>query len=136
MKKLGMVGVALAGVLLLAGCGEASGVADAETARESATVETAAPLVAETPPTSDVSNTDALYLSYVRDNLPPETQIPDATDEQLFAAGQEACTRLEAGEPMGGMVVVEGEEPWENGYYYDSSAIINGAIQYICPGDY
>lgn len=134
MKKLGWIG-AVAGVLLLAGCSAPTGeivtttIPSAE--HPSSEAEASAPLVAEAPAAPEAD--DAAYLEYVRENLLPETQIPNATDEQLLAAGNDACTRIAGGEDAAGMVVVEGEQPWENGYYYDSIAIIGGATQFICP---
>ncbi|MEW2011413.1 DUF732 domain-containing protein [Microbacterium sp. NPDC078814] len=75
-----------------------------------------------------------MFLAYVRDNLLPETQIPNATDEQLIAAGHEACEQLESGVAAEDVRVVDGEKPHETtGYFYDSIAIRSGAVRSFCP---
>lgn len=129
MKKTAVTG-ALLGVLLLAGCAAPGGLTS-EVAPPVALEETVAPLAAEEPTAAEAG--DAAYLAYVRENLPNPTSIPNATDEQLLAAGQEACDRIAAGESTEAMVVVEGEQPWENGTYYDSATIITGASVILCP---
>lgn len=96
--------------------------------------ESAAPLVAETPSAPTMDDTDATFLEYVRDKLLPETQIPNATDEQLIAAGHDACEQLENGTKLEDVRVVDGEKPHANGAYYDTSAIMNAALVTYCPG--
>lgn len=135
MPKVTAATLAVTALMLitLTGCASAAGDAGDERTAPAAS-ESAAPLVAETPAPSDPGGDDAeqAFLDYVRENLPTPTSIPDATDEQLLTAGEDACSRLAAGEPADGMVVVDGEQPWENGYYYDSSAIVGGASRYLC----
>lgn len=120
--------------LTLSGCagGPESAPSEPVEVAESA-AETVAPLVAEEPDqlTSEDAS-DEQFLAYVRDNLLPETQVPNATDEQLIAAGRDACEQLESGVAYEDVRVVEGEQPHSNGNYYDSSAIMNGAVSYYC----
>jgi len=121
--------------LLLALTGCATTAADPSEERTAAPVatESEAPLVAETPAAPEMSDEDATFLTYVRANLLPETQIPDASDQQLIEAGKDACSQLEAGTPLESVRVVENEQPHANGNYYDTSAIMNGAIIAYCP---
>ena len=135
MKRASIAVLALA-ALLLTGCAGAADDADAEPdtiATVTQDVETPEPLVAETPDAASADDADAAFLAYVRENLPPKTTIANATDAQLLTAGGEACERLGAGEPSDQIVVVEGEQPWENGTYYDSATIITGARLSLCP---
>lgn len=74
----------------------------------------------------------APYLDYVRSHLQSDTGIRNATDEQLIAAGHEACRQLDAGVHLQDVRVVQGEKPSRSGYYMDSSAIMNGAVSFIC----
>lgn len=131
-KRTAALGVLL--VLALTGCaGAAETTADERTAPT--VTESAAPLEAETPaPDVEQANPpDVTFLAYVRDNLLPDTQIPNATDEQLIEAGWNACAQLESGTKLEDVRVVEGETPYPNGIYYDTSAIMNGAIVAYCP---
>jgi hypothetical protein len=96
--------------------------------------ETPEPLVAETPSGNETNDADAKFLTYVREHLLPETQIGHATDEQLIAAGHEACGQLESGVALEDVRVVDGETPHPStGAYYDTSAILGGAILNYCP---
>lgn len=137
MPKITAASVALTALVFLALTGCTGAVESApDEPQDTATTsveETVAPLVAESPKPTTVDNAESAFLEYVRANLLPQTQIPDATDAQLIAAGQESCVRRAAGESTDGMVVVEGEQPYENGYYYDSIPIITGAFMYLCP---
>lgn len=129
MKRSAVV-LALLAALTLTGCTAAPDTAPSEP--EDAT-ESAEPLAAETPTEAGTSEADTLFLTYVRDNLLPETQIPDASDEQLIAAGHVACEQLESGVALEAVRVVEGEQPHKNGNFYDTSAIMNGALKAYCP---
>lgn len=115
--------------------GESAGVQSRSRSVESETPETTQTESPEEP--SDDSPTDpeadAKFLEYVRDNLLPQTQIPDATDEELISAGHEACDQLDAGTALEDVRVVDGEQAHENGAFYDTSAIMNGAIVAYCP---
>lgn len=94
--------------------------------------ETPEPLVADTS-SPEASDADARFLEYVRSELLPTTQIADATDEQLIAAGHEGCEQVKAGVPLEEIRLVEGEEPSTTGYYLDTSAIFSGAQLAYCP---
>jgi hypothetical protein len=117
-------------VLTLSGCaGAAEDAGDVSPAPSAS--ESAAPLTAETP--DDPADDDEAFLAYVRENLAPATQIPDATDAQLIAAGEQACEQLESGVAHGDVRVVDGEVPNGADIYADSSAIMNGAVLTYCP---
>lgn len=92
--------------------------------------QTTAPLTAESPAVQEVS--DAAYLDMVRETLPANTQIPNATDAQLVDAGERACAELAAGTDTSTLSVIEGEQ--DNGYgaYLDSGAIISAARATLC----
>lgn len=127
-KVTGGITAAIVAVLMLTGCANT-----APTDADETPAETPAPLVAETPATAIADDADAAFLTYVREHLPTNTQIPDATDEQLIAAGQNACDQMRAGTAPGDVRVVDGEQPNDSGYYLDSSAIMNGAVTALCP---
>lgn len=137
-KRTSAASVAAAAVLLLALTGCAGGVetpsADRTAPAATSPKETAAPLVAETPAAAPSEDVDAAFVAAVRASLPPTTQIPNATDQQLIDAGHQACERLAAGEASDQMSVIEGEVAGEGGYYWDSAAIINAARTSLCLG--
>lgn len=124
--------------LTLTGCATGSeNAADERTApsasESAAPEETSAPLTAEEP-ADEADSPDAKFLEYVRGALLPETQIGNATDEQLIEAGHEACEQLAAGTALEDVRVVEGETAHPStGAYYDTSAIMGGAILNYCP---
>lgn len=120
-------------VLTLTGC---SGVAEsAEEIPAPLATESAAPLTAEIPATTDAAtdSPEKNFLDDVRRNLPRPTAIPDATDEQLLAAGLEACDLIRTGTSPGDVRLVEGEQPNGADIYADSSAIMNSALRALCP---
>lgn len=95
---------------------------------------TTPPLVAETPTPLRGEDAEAAYLLEVRSRLAKiQTQIPNATDEQLIAVAYEACERITGGESSEGMSVIEGEEISTHGYYMDSGSIITSARLTLCP---
>lgn len=63
---------------------------------EETTNTTPEPLVAETPDKS-AADADETFIKYVREELPAKTSIPNATDEQLIAAGHDACEQIASG---------------------------------------
>jgi len=94
---------------------------------------TDAPLVATTP-ASAAGGDEAAYLVKVRDLLAGiQTQIPDATDDQLVTAGRDACTRYASGENWETMSVIEGEKPNSGGRYIDTVSILTAARAFLCP---
>lgn len=120
--------IAVAAVLALTGC---SGTAGAEPeAVETTPPATSAPLTAESP--ESAPSGEAAYLEAVREALPANTVIPNATDEQLLAAGQEACEVLASGADTMTVSLIEGEPTSEAGYYNDSGAIITSASVFLC----
>lgn len=126
----------------LAACSTPTEEAQAEVAAEASNAEdvqaTPAPLVAEKP---EGSQTDAApgspeeeFLQAVRVALDPATtQIPDATDEQLLAAGADACEQIAAGTMPIEVLVIEGETPNGTGLYVDSRRIGLSANEVLCP---
>lgn len=142
MKTRIKTAVAVVAALLavtLSGCGDDSATSSEESAgvqsrSQSVETETPEPLASEVEAESETpSEADAKFLAYVRDNLLPQTQIPDASDEELISAGHEACEQLDAGTAFEDVRVVDGEQAHENGAFYDTSAIMNGAIVAYCP---
>lgn len=118
--------LALLAALALTGCaGEPGG--------SEGSMESAAPLVAETPQALVADDAEIAYLAEARDRLPAATIIPEATDEQLLAAGHEACERREAGEAGDAISLIEGEERNEGGIYLDSQALVGAAWITLCP---
>jgi hypothetical protein len=138
MPKVTAAVLAALVVVALTGCaGSAPGAGDeraAPAATESATpVESAVPLSAEAA-APEISDADTVFLAYVRKTLLPDTQIPNATDQQLIDAGHEACRQLETGVALEDVRVVEGETAHPStGAFYDTSAILSGAILSYCP---
>ncbi|MFK4789855.1 DUF732 domain-containing protein [Microbacterium sp. ZW T5_56] len=113
-----------------AGTADATPITIAEPTTEASTAtETVPPLVAETP---SAATADADYLAFVRGDLVPNTGIRNATDEQLIAAGHDACDQIWAGAAAGDLRLVEGEEPQPSGYFADSGSIVTGALNFYC----
>lgn len=127
-KVTGGTIAAIVAVLLLTGCSSTEAVGADPSASG-----TTAPLVAETPsaaPTGDAA--DAAFLAYVREHLPANTQIPNATDEQLLAAGERACEEIAAGADTLTLSLIDGEHPNGAGSYDDSAAIVVAARANLC----
>lgn len=132
MKKVtGALAVLLA--LTLTGCsGGAEEAADERPAPVAS--ESAAPLVAETPTAEpEESDAEAKFIALVGESLPANTIIPDATDEQLIAAGMEACELIRAGTDPADIRLIDGEQPNGADIYADTSAIMNSALLTLCP---
>lgn len=92
--------------------------------------ETSAPLTAESPATAPSASQD--YIESVRALLPKNTQIPNASDEQLLEAGERACDELAAGTDTLTLSLIEGETPNGAGSFDDSAAIITAAAMNLC----
>lgn len=93
--------------------------------------ESPGPLAAESP----ANDVEALFLAEARDRLTglgSATTIPNATDEQLIAAGHQACEALIAQQPFNDVSVIEGEQRVQ-GSFLDSAAIASAGILYFCP---
>lgn len=143
MHKLGYIAATGALLLALAGCSGTPATGDdaRPAAAEEQTVEpttpeptpteseTAPPLVAETP---DADTADEDYLAFVRGDLVPNTGIRNASDEQLIAAGHDACEQIREGAAAEDLRLVEGEEPQPSGYFADSGSIVTGALNFYC----
>ncbi len=93
------------------------------------------PLTAETSEAgSDSPRTpDAAFLAQVRDALPDDTTIPNATDAQLLDAAREACDQMAAGTDPSAVAVIEGEPVNGLEIHEDSAAIAILAKKTICP---
>lgn len=130
MPKITAAVLAAVLLLTLTGCASAP-----ETGAGEAVVsgESAAPLVAETPAEVSVDDAEVKFLEQVREKLPAATIIPGATDEQLLAAGTEACERRAAGESSDDITLIDGEERNEGGIFLDSQAIVGVAWTTLCP---
>lgn len=119
MKRAGgIAGLAL--LLVLTGCAAGGAGSTGESA----------PLTAESP--SAEGDGAAAFLADVRAALPDNTVIPDATDEQLLAAGETACEKLAAGDPSDQISVIEGEEKNGADLFADSSVIVTAARDSLC----
>lgn len=134
MRKPALLVVVVAALIGLAGCaGAPSDEADmaAPTVEE---VEEAAPLTAEQPAEEASADTpEAAFLEAVRETLNPEkTQIPDASDAQLLAAGNSACEQIASGVLPIEVRVIENETPNGTGLYADSRTIGHAASETIC----
>ncbi|MCW2165410.1 hypothetical protein B0I12_002565 [Microbacterium hydrothermale] len=136
MKRTALAVAAATALLLLAGCtsstttetvtvtpGAAGTYSDGDT-----TVEVQ-PLTAETPAVAD---DEAVFLDTVRAKLRPDNVIPSATDEQLLAAGEEACAEIAAGTPTDQLSVIDGEPTNALGTFSDSAVIVTAAATTIC----
>ncbi|WP_417510556.1 DUF732 domain-containing protein [Microbacterium sp.] len=132
--------IALAALIALTLTGCAGAADETPSAPQSTTQSTpsATPdsLVAETPAAEEADDASAAFVEKfheVRATMPGDSQIPNATDEQLLAAADEACSRLDAGETSDTIVLIDGEEKNGAGYYSDSAAIMVAARDSICP---
>lgn len=144
MKRITVATVAAVLLLGLTGCADTSGGAETATvsASEQGSLEaTPSASRTETPDPLSVGDTESAgegdvetaFLDEVDSRLSSiQSQIPDATEEQLLSAGHEACERLAGGESGENMTLIEGEET-TGGYYMDSSAIIIAARLTLCP---
>lgn len=126
---------ALAAVLVLTLTGCAGGADEAGDVRTAPAVsESSAPLVAEEP-SNDTDEAEAAFLDAFRAiQHTYASVIPDATDEQLLAAGYDACERLAAGEVSTDISLIDGEERnAQSEMYLDSVSIIGAAVPNLCP---
>lgn len=123
----------LLAALALTGCA-GTAAPEVDERATSAESESAAPLVAESPSPDAEVGTDEAYLAAVRDALEANggSSIPDASDEQLLAAGADACEQMRGGTELKEVRVVQGEQPTEIGYV-TSGLIAGGAAKHLCP---
>jgi hypothetical protein len=136
--KRGLIAAGAVAMLLLTGCTAqvaAEPAASSAAPSTSAATDAAAPLVAEAPTaaSSAASTPEAAFLAQVREVLPADTSIPDATDEQLLTAGEAACEQMTAGTDFSAVSVIEGEQADDLGIHQDSALIAAVARKTICP---
>lgn len=128
--------IAIAALIALTLTGCASTADETPSAPQSTPSATPDALVAETPAAGEADDAEAAFVEKfheVRATMPGDSQIPNATAEQLLTAGEEACSRLDTGESSDTIVLIDGEEKNGAGYYSDSGAIISSARQTLCP---
>lgn len=131
MKRTTLAALLAVGILLT-GC--SAGAEDDSSAAPNQASETPAPLVAEEPEAAEDSTPEAEFLVMIRDMLPEDTSIPNATDEQLVAAGEAACGQMAEGIDFSAVSVIEGEPYNEGMEMYDDSALIaSAAMHTLCP---
>lgn len=132
MRQHTLIASLAVGLIVLTGCTTALE-PEPETATQE-TVETTAPLVAESDEDAETADTpEAAFLAELRPLLDnDQTQIPDASDEQLLAAGADACTQIANGERPEDVRVIEGEKPTDLGGYQDSGRIGFVANEHLC----
>lgn len=126
MKRSAIAASAVLMVALLAGCS-----APAEPTPVDEAASPTVPLTAETPST-EAEGGDAAYLAAVREALPADTVIPNATDDQLLEAGERACKEIAAGTDVRTLSLIDGEQPNGLGTYNDSAVIIGSARASLC----
>lgn len=139
VKRTTVVAVTAAALVLLAGCSGTtrgsvtltSEPVGSPAATAAAPPTSAAPLAAQTPKAS-ADGGEAAFLAEVRAELRPDNVIPDATDAQLLAAGEEACEKLVTAEDPNTISVIADEPKNGAGYYSDSGVIITAAATTIC----
>lgn len=140
MPKITAAVAALLLVLALAGCGDDDTTASDNAARGFAASEaTGAPSDTPTPaPTATLTAEDDGFLAYVRSGQEDlagwgvDSRLPMLTDAEVIAAGHDACEQIRSGVKYEDLRLVEGEEPFTNGGYYDSSTLFNGALLNYC----
>ncbi|MFF8187741.1 hypothetical protein ACF044_10835 [Microbacterium sp. NPDC016588] len=132
--KRGLIAAGAVAMLLLTGCTATDQAASNDTGSPAAPAASEAPLVAETPTAarSEVSTPEAAFLAQVREVLPADTVIPNATDEQLLAAAAAACEQMAAGIDFSAVKVIDGEEANDLGVHRESALIAAVARKTIC----
>lgn len=141
MNRTPIAAVAAVALLLLTGCtstaqsGPATSEAIAASPTPAESAASAAPLTAEKPTdaTSAAGTPQEAFLVKIREVLPDDTSIPNATDDQLLTAAGEACAQMAAGTDSTLVSVIAGEQQDAAGYYQDSARIAAVARQTICP---
>lgn len=130
MNRVAAALVAGAIALLLAGCAAPATTA----APHHAEASTPAPLVATHAPSTPPTDPTAAYLAHLRDRIEANhlSEIAGATDDQLVAAGHEACDQLAAGTDYFDVRVVQDETPDFGGYYAGSLLITGAATMFFC----
>lgn len=143
MKRSAIAAVAAVLLLTLTGCAGATDAAPSEPQSVAqATSEAPAPAETdadETPlsvtPTTPPNTPEEKFLERVRAGL-INTELADATDEQLLATGALACEQLADGVNYKDVHVIDGEQRGESGWYPYSSAFTVRGGMYLCPDVY
>ena len=128
-QMIGLVAATAATLLLLTGC---ASTAAPDVSASKPVAEDVAPLVAATPDEVTPDSPEAGFLTEVRPYIDKSTQIPDATDDQLLLAGEDACTQIADGTLPDKVRVIQDEQPDDLGYYVDSGRIGYFAAEYLC----
>lgn len=125
-------------LLLLTGCSAGTPEdSEPETASSATTAPEAtdAPLTAKTPApavSAADSSPEAAYLEQVREALPEDTAIPDASDQQLLDAAAAACAQMADGVDFSAVAVIDGEQTNDLGVHEDSALIAAVARKTLC----
>jgi len=143
-KVTGGVTAAILAVLLLSGCAATTTTGnDTESTPAAAPTptETVEPLVAEKPAETTYASKDEEFIAKLMHEREIriggfDTQIPNATDEQLVAAAHDACDQLpDLDYDPAKAHVIEGETANSLGIYPDSALIAGIAMLVYCPKD-
>lgn len=132
--KRGLIAAGAVAMLLLTGCtatGQPKIDASEAVASSAGPAAPEAPLTASTP-TVTADGGEAAFLSEVRAKLRPDNVIPNATDEQLLAAGAKACEVIATTANTNTVSLIDGEPTNGLGYYTDSGVIITAARGTLC----
>lgn len=131
---IGVLAASAAVVIGLSGCASSPEPQVKSASNEAANKEQAAPLSASPEEvTPEPESPEEAFLIAVRPFVEESTQIADASDEQLIAAGVDACAQMAGGTPPDDVRVIEGERKNDVGYYVDSSRIGGVASRTLCP---
>jgi hypothetical protein len=131
MNRTALAAATAAVLLLLAGCTATNETASTDTGSSAAPAASEAPLVAQTP-TATADGGETAFLAEVRAKLRPDNVIPNATDEQLLAAGEKACEVIATTANTNTVSLIDGEPANGAGYYTDSSVIFIAARGTLC----
>lgn len=133
-RTTGLAATAVVLLLALTGCGGESTSGENPSAPPAAPTDsateapTAAPLQAAPEPTG----VDAVYLAEIRKRTDIAT-IVQATDTQLIDAGHAACDALAQNPDIAALRLIEGEQPRDDGRYFESMVIGTHAAIHMCP---
>jgi len=143
--KRALVALTVAVGLALAGCAATTGTAGQPAGSTPAAAptptETVEPLVAEKPAETTYASKDEEFIAKLMHEREIriggfDTQIPNATDEQLVAAAHDACDQLpDLDYDPAKAHVIEGETANSLGIYPDSALIAGIAMLVYCPKD-
>lgn len=135
--KRASIAVAVLVALTLTGCAgmpeaapiEAQDAATTSAEETQATKETPEPAITAAP---EPTGPEATYLVEVHKRT-DVTTIAQATDEQLLAAGNMACDTFPSNPDIEALRLIDGEQPRDDGRYFDSVVIGTHAAMFLCP---